>query len=116
MPSAIFTILLGLVLLFYLYKRLRRVSLSKVPGPPSSSFLYGVFMRIIHSPSSLAINCVFPGNLPELVQSQSGEVIAHSVTSQTLLTSFQADFKWTAKYGRVIRIKAPLGVGVPSNP
>lgn len=47
--------LLSLTLVLYvLYRWYTRISIAKVQGPPSSSFLYG--------------------NLPELMQSQAGEV------------------------------------------
>lgn len=79
--------------LYHLYRLYTRISVAKVPGPPSSSFIYG--------------------NLPELMQSQAGEVchdLLPSRSSPDPCYPLQADFKWQSTYGHVIKLKAPLGV------
>ncbi|KAG1737830.1 cytochrome P450 [Suillus paluster] len=63
----------ALVIVYGVYRRYTRISLTDVPGPDSASFIMG--------------------NMKELYQGQAAE----------------ADFKWQAQYGNVIRFKSAFG-------
>jgi hypothetical protein len=90
-PVSVAAAFVTLVIVYRVYHRYARISLADVPGPESASFVMGVstpfslFPRLMMWPS---------GNLKELYQGQAAE----------------ADFKWQAQYGDVIRFKGPLGV------
>jgi len=90
-PVSVAAAFVALVIVYRVYHRYARISLADVPGPESPSFVMGVsthfslFPRLMMWPS---------GNLKELYQGQAAE----------------ADFKWQAQYGDVIRFKGPFGV------
>lgn len=56
----------------------------------------------------------YPGHLPELFQHQAAEVCCTIPFIYRVYSDgpgvYQADFKWQAMYGDVVRIKGPLGV------
>jgi len=94
MDHLLVTLCLVLVV-FAVYKRFSRASLSQIRGPKPASYLLGEFCHIDHSFSQV----LRVGSLLELYQSQAGE----------------PDFRWQNLYGDIIRIKGILGVGTTSH-
>src|SRR5882757_3955763 len=80
-----------LAIIYKIYRRYNGISLSDVAGPESPSFIMGMstpffwFSPLLTWPS---------GNTKELYQGQAAE----------------ADFKWQAQYGDVVRFKGPFSV------
>ena len=83
-----------LVIVYRVYRWYTRISLADVPGPKSASFIMGtsIFLSLV---LSLQVPMwLLSGNLKELYQGQAAE----------------ADFKWQAQYGNVVRFKALFSV------
>ncbi|KAJ7869952.1 cytochrome P450 [Mycena olivaceomarginata] len=75
---------------YMLYRRWTRISISDIPGPEPESFLLG--------------------SQREALQCQAGEAsLTLSFTFLSVISPLQADFKWQAQFGHVIRLKGILG-------
>jgi hypothetical protein len=83
-----------LVIVYRVYRWYTRISLADVPGPKSASFIMGTSMSFLLVLSLQVPMWVLSGNMKELYQGQAAE----------------ADFKWQAQYGNVVRFKALFGV------
>ncbi|KAG0708519.1 cytochrome P450, partial [Suillus ampliporus] len=80
----------ALVIVYRVYRRYTRISLADVPGPDSASFITGMYIPSCQiSPLTMWPS----GNMKELYQGQAAE----------------ADFKWQARYGNIIRFKSSFG-------
>ncbi|KAG6382153.1 hypothetical protein JVT61DRAFT_798 [Boletus reticuloceps] len=83
--------LAALILVYALFKRPTRPSLSMIRGPPSPSFVFGRVLFHAWPPSTYLRHCT--GNLLELLQRPVGE----------------AEFSWQSQYGNVVRFKSVFG-------
>jgi hypothetical protein len=81
-----------LVIVYRVYRRYTRISLADVPGPKSASLIMGTSISLYWFCRLLM--WLLSGNTKELYQGQAAE----------------ADFKWQAQYGNVVRFKALFGV------
>ena len=82
-----------LAIVYRVYRRYTGISLADVPGPESPSFIMGTSIPFYWFSLS-PISVVTSGNTKELYQGQAAE----------------ADFKWQAQYGNIIRFKGLFGV------
>jgi hypothetical protein len=81
----------ALILVYTVYRRYTSISLADVPGPEPASFIMGTSIYFCWVSPLL----MWPsGNTKELYQGQVGD----------------ADFKWQAQYGNVVRFKGTFGV------
>lgn len=107
--------LIFLGFLYIIYRSVTRISVSTVPGPESSSFLYGKALCYRFTAMSLTVLQVIFQNLCRRQPGRFARVSCHFLL-QTLKHYFQTDFKWGALYGDVIRVTGPLKVNyVPSS-
>jgi hypothetical protein len=85
--------IVSLSVVYVVYRRYSRISISDIPGPKPSSFWLGKH-RLFFITLRLFVHSNLIGNIPELTLSEFGEI----------------ESQWQAQYGNIIRIKASLGV------
>jgi hypothetical protein len=106
--SSGFFLLLAAVL-YQTYRLWNRISIAKVPGPESKSWLYGTQFACCIVLLSWSVNTRQYHGAPP--RSGGRGMRLHYRTYCRITQAFgQKDFQWQSTYGNVVRLRGPIGV------